>query len=122
VDQASAGLVMDLRQGGLLAETLVIWGGELGRPSYTQGRLTADNYGWDHHPRCFTIWMAGGGIKPGMVYGETDELGYNITQNPVHVHDFHATVLHLLGLDHEKLTYKHQGRRYRLTDVAGKVV
>lgn len=122
VDQASAGLVMDLKQRGLLDETLVIWGGEFGRTSYTQGRLTADNYGRDHHPRCFTIWMAGGGIKPGMVYGETDELGYNITQNPVHVHDFHATVLHLLGLDHEKLTYKHQGRRYRLTDVAGKVV
>src|SRR5690606_20461088 len=122
VDQASAGLIMDLKQRGLLDETLVIWGGEFGRTSYTQGRLTADNYGRDHHPRCFTIWMAGGGIKPGMVYGETDELGYHITQPPVHVHEFHATVLHLRELDHEKLTYKHQGRRYRLTDVAGKVV
>ncbi|GAA4432502.1 DUF1501 domain-containing protein [Ravibacter arvi] len=122
VDQASAGLIMDLKQRGLLDDTLVIWGGEFGRTSYTQGKLTPDNYGRDHHPRCFTIWMAGGGIKPGIVYGETDELGYNITQNPVHVHDFHATVLHQLGLDHEKLIYKHQGRRYRLTDVAGKVV
>jgi hypothetical protein len=122
VDQPSAGLIMDLKQRGLLDDTLVIWGGEFGRTSYTQGKLTADNYGRDHHPRCFTIWMAGGGIKPGFVYGETDELGYNITQNPVHVHDFHATVLHQLGLDHEKLIYKHLGRRYRLTDVAGKVV
>lgn len=122
VDQPSAGLIMDLKQRGLLDDTLVIWGGEFGRTSYTQGRLTPDNYGRDHHPRCFTIWMAGGGVKPGIVYGETDELGYNIAQNPVHVHDFHATVLHLLGLDHEKLIYKHLGRRYRLTDVAGKVV
>jgi len=122
VDQASAGLVIDLKQRGLLDDTLVIWGGEFGRTSYTQGRLTPDNYGRDHHPRCFTIWMAGGGVKPGIVYGDTDELGYNIAENPVHVHDFHATILHLLGLNHEKLTYKHQGRRYRLTDVSGKVV
>ncbi len=122
VDQASAGLVIDLKQRGLLEDTLVIWGGEFGRTSYTQGTLTPDNYGRDHHPRCFTIWMAGGGIKPGMVYGETDELGYNIIKDPVHVHDFHATVLHQLGLNHEKLIFKHQGRRYRLTDVAGKVV
>ncbi|MDX1910608.1 MAG: DUF1501 domain-containing protein [Saprospiraceae bacterium] len=120
-DQASAALITDLKQRGLLDETLVIWGGEFGRTKYCQGTLTADNYGRDHHPRCFTIWMAGGGIKPG-VYGETDEFGYNITSQPVHVHDFHATALHLLGLDHEKLVYKHLGRRYRLTDVAGKVV
>ncbi|MBM3443027.1 MAG: DUF1501 domain-containing protein [Bacteroidetes bacterium] len=122
VDQASAALVTDLKQQGLLDETLVIWGGEFGRTSYTQGTLTADNYGRDHHPRCFTIWMAGGGVKPGIVYGETDEFGYNIARDPVHVHDFHATVLHLLGLNHEKLVFKHLGRRYRLTDVAGKVV
>lgn len=120
-DQASAALITDLKQRGLLDETLVIWGGEFGRTNYCQGALTADNYGRDHHPRCFTIWMAGGGIKPG-VYGETDEFGYNISSNPVHVHDFHATTLHLLGLDHEKLVYKHLGRRYRLTDVAGKIV
>jgi hypothetical protein len=120
-DQASAALVMDLKQRGLLDETLVIWGGEFGRTNYCQGKLTADNYGRDHHPRCFTIWMAGGGVKPG-VYGETDEFGYNIVKDPVHVHDFHATVLHLMGLNHEKLTFKSQGRRYRLTDVAGNVI
>ena len=122
VDQASAALVTDLKQQGLLDETLVIWGGEFGRTSYMQGKLTADNYGRDHHPRCFTIWMAGGGVKPGIVYGETDDFGYNIAKDPVHVHDFHATVLHLLGLNHEKLIFKHLGRRYRLTDVAGKLV
>ncbi len=121
VDQASAALVTDLKQRGLLDETLVIWGGEFGRTNYCQGKLTKDNYGRDHHPRCFTIWMAGGGIRPG-VYGETDDFGYNIVKDPVHVHDFHATVLYLMGLDHEKLTFKHLGRRYRLTDVAGKVV
>jgi hypothetical protein len=121
VDQASAALVQDLKQRGLLDETLVIWGGEFGRTNYCQGNLSAENYGRDHHPRCFTIWMAGGGTQPG-VYGETDDFGYNIVKDPVHVHDFHATVLHLMGLDHEKLTFKHQGRRYRLTDVAGKVV
>lgn len=122
VDQASAALVMDLRQRGLLDETLVIWGGEFGRTNYSQGRLSKDNYGRDHHPRCFSIWMAGGGIKPGIVYGETDDFGYNIVRNPVHVHDFQATVLHQLGLDHERLTYKHLGRRFRLTDVEGRVV
>lgn len=122
VDRASAALVMDLKQRGLLDETLVIWGGEFGRTNYCQGNLSKDVYGRDHHPRCYSIWMAGGGIKPGMVYGETDELGYNVTKNPVHVHDFHATLLHLMGLDHEKLTFKHLGRRYRLTDVHGKVV
>jgi hypothetical protein len=120
-DQASAALITDLKQRGLLDETLVIWGGEFGRTNYCQGKLTPENYGRDHHPRCFTIWMAGGGIRPG-VYGETDDFGYNIVKDPVHVHDFHATVLYLMGLDHEKLTFKHQGRRYRLTDVAGKVV
>jgi hypothetical protein len=122
VDQASAALVMDLKQRGLLDETLVIWGGEFGRTSYTQGELTKDNYGRDHHPRCFTVWMAGGGIKPGIVYGETDELGYNIIKDPVHVHDFQATVLNQLGLDHKKLIFKHLGRRYRLTDISGEVV
>lgn len=122
VDQASAALVIDLKRRGLLDETLVIWGGEFGRTNYSQGKLTKDNYGRDHHPRCFSIWMAGGGIKPGVVYGETDEFGYNIAKDPVHVHDFHATVLHQLGLDHEKLVYKHLGRRHRLTDVAGTVV
>lgn len=122
VDRASAALVTDLKQRGLLEETLVIWGGEFGRTNYCQGPLSADSYGRDHHPRAYTIWMAGGGIKPGIVYGETDEFGYNIIENPVHVNDFHATVLHLLGLDHEKLVYRHLGRRYRLTDVAGKVV
>lgn len=120
-DQASAALITDLKQRGLLDETLVIWGGEFGRTNYCQGPLTRDNYGRDHHPRSFTIWMAGGGVKPG-VYGETDEFGYNIVQNPVHVNDFHATVLYLMGLDHERLTFKHLGRRYRLTDVAGTVV
>ncbi|WP_290792098.1 DUF1501 domain-containing protein [Flavihumibacter sp. UBA7668] len=120
-DQASAALITDLKQRGLLDETLVIWGGEFGRTNYCQGPLQRDNYGRDHHPRCFTIWMAGGGIKPG-VYGETDEFGYNIVQNPVHVNDFHATVMHLMGLDHERLTFKHLGRRYRLTDVAGTIV
>lgn len=120
-DQASAALITDLKQRGLLDETLVIWGGEFGRTNYCQGILTPGTYGRDHHPRAFTIWMAGGGVKPG-VYGETDEFGYNIASNPVHVNDFHATALHLMGLDHEKLVYKHLGRRYRLTDVAGKVV
>lgn len=121
-DQPSAALITDLKQRGLLDETLVIWGGEFGRTNYCQGELTKENYGRDHHPRCFTVWMAGGGVKPGIVYGETDEFGYNIVKDPVHVHDFQATVLNLLGLDHEKLTYRHLGRRYRLTDVAGKVV
>lgn len=122
VDKPTAALITDLKQRGLLDETLVIWGGEFGRTNYCQGKIAPENYGRDHHPRCFSIWMAGGGIKPGMVYGETDELGYNIVQNPVHVHDFQATVLHQLGLDHEKLTYKFQGRRYRLTDLYGNVV
>lgn len=121
-DQASAALVTDLKRRGLLDDTLVIWGGEFGRTIYSQGQLTEDNYGRDHHPRCFTVWAAGGGIKPGISFGETDEFSYNITKDPVHVHDFHATLLHQLGIDHEKLTFKHQGRYYRLTDVHGKVV
>lgn len=122
VDQPSAALIKDLKQRGLLDETLVIWGGEFGRTNYCQGDLTKENYGRDHHPRCFTIWMAGGGVKKGYTHGETDEFGYNIIQDPVHVHDFQATLLHLLGIDHEKMTFKYQGRRFRLTDVAGKVV
>jgi len=121
VDQPSAALIKDLKQRGLLDETLVIWGGEFGRTNYCQGPLTKDNYGRDHHPRCFTIWMAGGGVKPG-VHGETDEFGYNINSLPVHVHDFHATIMHLMGIDHETFTYKHLGRRYRLTDVSGNII
>jgi hypothetical protein len=122
VDQASAALVKDLKQRGLLEDTLVVWGGEFGRTSFSQGKLTADNYGRDHHPGCFSMWMTGGGIKTGQVYGETDEFSYNVVKDGVHVHDFQATLLHLFGLDHEKLVFKHQGRRYRLTDVHGKVI
>jgi len=122
VDRATAALIMDLKQRGLLEETLVIWGGEFGRTNYCQGNLRKNNYGRDHHPRNYTIWMAGGGVRPGIVYGQTDDFGYNIVKDPVHVNDFHATILHLLGLNHEQLTFKHLGRRYRLTDVAGKVV
>jgi hypothetical protein len=121
-DQASAALVTDLKQRGMLEDTLVVWGGEFGRTSYSQGRLTATNYGRDHHPRCFTVWMAGGGVRRGLVYGATDDFSYNIVENPVHVHDLHATMLRLLGIDHERLTYLHQGRRFRLTDVHGQVV
>jgi hypothetical protein len=136
-DQASAALVKDLKQRGLLDDTLVIWGGEFGRTSYSQGALTATDYGRDHHPRCFTVWLAGGGIKPGLTYGRTDDYGYNIadeagnaisptretfTPGAVHVHDLQATILHLLGVDHTQLTYLHQGRRFRLTDVHGHVV
>ena len=122
VDRASAALITDLKQRGLLDETLVIWGGEFGRTNYCQGELTKKNYGRDHHPRCYSLWMAGGGIKAGTVYGKTDEFGYNIIEDPVHVHDLHATILHLMGLGHEKLTFKHLGRRFRLTDVHGKLV
>jgi uncharacterized protein (DUF1501 family) len=122
VDQACYALVTDLKQRGLLDDTLVVWGGEFGRTNYSQGKLTATDYGRDHHPRCFTIWMCGGGVKPGVTYGATDDYGYNVVENPVDVHDLHATILHLLGIDHEKLTYKFQGRYYRLTDVSGKVV
>src|SRR3569833_2871372 len=122
VDQASAALVTDLKLRGLLDETLVFWGGEFGRTNYSQGKLEKANYGRDHHPRWFSLWMAGGGSKPGINWGESDEFGYNIVKDPVHVHDFHATILNQLGLDHTKLTFKSQGRRYRLTDVAGNVV
>ena len=122
VDRAGYALVTDLKQRGLLDDTLVIWGGEFGRTNYSQGKLTATDYGRDHHPRCFTIWMCGGGVKRGMVYGATDDYGYNVVENPVHVHDLQATILNLLGIDHEKLTYKFQGRYYRLTDVHGQVV
>ncbi|WP_025762419.1 DUF1501 domain-containing protein [Dyadobacter tibetensis] len=122
VDQASAALVQDLKQRGLLEDTLVIWGGEFGRTSFSQGQLTKNNYGRDHHPGCFTMWMAGAGVKPGIVYGETDDFSYNVAQNPIHIHDFQATVLHLFGMNHEQLVFKHQGRRYRLTDVHGHVV
>ena len=118
-DQASAALITDLKQRGLLDDTLVIWGGEFGRTVYCQEKLTKTNYGRDHHPRCFTIWLAGGGIKPGTTYGATDDYCYNITQNPVDVHDLHATLLACLGIDHQRLTFRFQGRDYRLTDVAG---
>lgn len=121
-DRATAALVKDLKQRGLLEDTLVVWGGEFGRTVYSQGTLMPDNYGRDHHPRCFTKWMAGAGVKPGFTYGETDELGYNVVKDPVHVHDLQATLLHLFGIDHERLVYKHQGRRFRLTDVKGEVV
>ena len=121
-DQPSAGLVKDLKQRGLLDDTLVVWGGEFGRTVYSQGKIEADNYGRDHHGRNFCIWMAGGGIKPGVVYGETDDYCYNIVKDPVHIHDQNATILHCLGLNHEKLTYRFQGRDFRLTDVHGEVV
>ncbi len=121
-DQATAALITDLKQRGLLEDTLVIWGGEFGRTVYSQGKLDGQNYGRDHHPRCFTMWMAGAGVQSGITYGETDDFSYNVIKDPVHVHDFHATMLHLMGIDHERLTFKHQGRRYRLTDVHGKVV
>ncbi len=121
-DQPSAALVNDLKQRGLLDETLVVWGGEFGRTVYSQGKLTADDYGRDHHPRCFSVFLAGGGIKPGMSFGQTDDFSYNIVKDPVHVHDLHATILRQLGVDHTKLTYKFQGRHFRLTDVHGEVV
>ena len=122
MDQPTAALIKDLKRRGLLDDTLVVWGGEFGRTNYCQGKMSIENYGRDHHPRCFSIFMAGGGIKPGMTYGETDDFSYNIVKDPVHVHDFQATMMHLLGIDHEKFIYKHQGRRYRLTDVDGSVV
>jgi hypothetical protein len=121
-DQPAAALVTDLSQRGLLDDTIVVWGGEFGRTVYCQGKLTPSDYGRDHHPRCFTMWLAGGGIKPGTTWGETDDFSYNIVRDPVHVHDLNATLLHLLGIDHLKLTYKFQGRHYRLTDVHGSVV
>jgi hypothetical protein len=121
-DQASAALVVDLKRRGLLDDTLIVWGGEFGRTVYCQGTLTADDYGRDHHPRCFTVWLAGGGIKAGVSYGETDEFSYNVVKDPVHVHDLHATMLHCLGIDHKRLTYRFQGRDFRLTDVFGELV
>ena len=121
-DQPSAALVADLKRRGLLEDTLVIWGGEFGRTNYSQGQLTPTDYGRDHHPRCFTMWMAGGGVNGGTSYGATDEFGYNIAENGVHVHDLHATLLHLLGINHLKLTYPFQGRNYRITDVYGNVI
>jgi uncharacterized protein (DUF1501 family) len=121
-DQATAALIEDLEQRGLLQDTLVVWGGEFGRTIYSQGTLSESDYGRDHHPRCFTIFLTGAGVKQGITYGATDEYCYNITENPVHVHDLHATLLHILGIDHKRLTYKFQGRHYRLTDVHGKVV
>ena len=121
-DQPSAALVKDLKQRGLLDDTLVIWGGEFGRTVYCQGKIEKDNYGRDHHGRCYSIWMAGGGVKPGISYGATDDFCYNVVENPVHIHDLNATVLHCLGVDHEKLTYRFQGRDFRLTDIHGEAV
>ncbi len=122
IDQPTAAFIKDLKRRGLLEDTLVIWGGEFGRTVYSQGILTSDNYGRDHHPRCFSMWMAGAGVKAGFSYGETDDFSYNIVKDPVHVHDFQATLLHLMGINHEELVFKFQGRRYRLTDVHGSVV
>src|SRR5258706_9622920 len=121
-DQPTAALIKDLKARGLLDETLIVWGGEFGRTVYSQGELTAANYGRDHHPRCFSIFMAGAGVKGGVSYGATDDYCYNITENPVHVHDLNATILHLLGIEHTKLTYRFQGRDFRLTDVHGEIV
>ena len=121
-DRASGALIADLKQRDLLKDTLVVWGGEFGRTVYCQGNLTAEDYGRDHHPRCFSVWLAGGGIKPGISYGETDDYCYNIVSDPVHIHDFNATVLHCLGIDHTRLTYRFQGRDFRLTDVSGNLV
>jgi hypothetical protein len=122
VDRACYGLLIDLKQRGLLNDTLVVWGGEFGRTNYSQGKLTATDYGRDHHPRCFTMWFAGAGIKPGMTHGSTDDFGYNVAQDGVHVHDIQASILHCLGIDHTRLTFKFQGRYYRLTDVHGELV
>ena len=121
-DRATSALIVDLKRRGMLEDTLVIWGGEFGRTVYSQGKLSKDDYGRDHHPRCFSMWMAGAGVKQGFSYGETDDYSYNIIKDPVHVHDFQATLLHLMGIDHEQLTFKFQGRRFRLTDVEGKIV
>jgi uncharacterized protein (DUF1501 family) len=121
-DQASAALITDLKQRGLLDDTLVVWGGEFGRTVYSQGSLTPKGFGRDHHPRCFSMWLAGGGIKAGQSIGETDDYSYNIVKDPVSVHDLHATLLHQLGIDHKELTFKFQGRHYRLTDVHGKLI
>jgi len=122
VDQPTAALIQDLKQRGLLEDTLIVWGGEFGRTIYSQGKLTETNYGRDHHPRCFTIFMAGAGIKKGISYGATDDYCYNITENPVHVHDLNATIMHLMGVNHKKLTYPFQGRDFRLTDIHGHLI
>lgn len=122
IDQGQSAFIRDLKQRGLLDDTLVVWGTEFGRTVYCQGTLTRDNYGRDHHPRCFTVWMAGAGIKPGITYGVTDDFSYNVVEHPVHVHDLNATILHCLGIDHKRLTYRFQGREFRLTDVHGRVV
>ncbi len=122
VDQGQAALIQDLKQRGLLEDTLVVWGGEFGRTTYCQGTLTKENYGRDHHPRCFSVWLAGAGIQPGISYGETDDFSYNIVKNPVHIHDLNATILNQLGVNHERLTFRYQGRDFRLTDVHGEVV
>ena len=121
-DQPTAALINDLKQSGMLEDTLIIWGGEFGRTIYSQGKLTEKVYGRDHHPSCFTMWMAGGGIKGGTNYGATDDYSVNVAENGVSVHDLHATILHLLGIDHERFTFKYQGRDFRLTDVHGNVV
>jgi arylsulfatase A-like enzyme len=122
VDQPTAALITDLKQRGLLDDTLIVWGGEFGRTIYSQGALTETNYGRDHHPRCFTTMLAGAGVKGGFSYGATDDYSYNITENPVHVHDLNATILHLMGINHKKLTYRFQGRDFRLTDIHGHIV
>jgi uncharacterized protein (DUF1501 family) len=121
-DQPTAALIKDLKQRGLFDDTLIVWGGEFGRTVYSQGELTAENYGRDHHPRCFTVWLAGGGVKGGQSIGETDDYSYNIVKDPVHVHDLNATIMHLLGIEHTRLTYRYQGRDFRLTDIHGEVV
>jgi hypothetical protein len=121
-DQPTAALIADLKERGLLDDTLVVWGGEFGRTVYCQGTLTAEDYGRDHHPRCFTVWLAGAGVKPGFSFGQTDDFSYNVAENPVHIHDLHATILHVLGIEHTRLTFKFQGRHYRLTDVHGNVL
>jgi uncharacterized protein (DUF1501 family) len=121
-DKPSAALIRDLAQRGLLDDTLVIWGGEFGRTAYSQGDISKTNFGRDHHPRCYSMWFAGGGIKPGIVIGETDDFGYNIVRDPVNVHDFHATMMHLLGIEHTRLTYRFEGRDYRLTDIHGELI
>lgn len=121
-DKASAALVKDLKQRGLLDDTLVIWGGEFGRTAYSQGEIRKENFGRDHHPKCYSLWMAGGGVKAGQVYGKTDDFGYNVVENPVNWHDFHATILHLMGIEHKQLTYRFEGRDFRLTDVSGELI
>jgi len=122
IDQPTAALLTDLKRRGMLEDTLVVWGGEFGRTVYSQGRISREAYGRDHHPRCFTMWMAGAGVRGGTSFGQTDDFSYNIVKDPVSVHDVQATMLHLMGVDHEQLTYRFQGRRFRLTDVHGKVV